>query len=807
VKRGSPIDDFRIDEKSLTALEYFEIIDLLEKNACSPVGQEQCRQVRPHADLTRIQKSLSEIKELKRIDQEWGPLPLVDIRDTRDALSQVRVEGTILEPGVLNGILANIEVCQAVKRFYGAIPVDLPHVGALMDRLLLCGEVGEQIRQCLDPDGAIRDEASPRLSRLRGSIRHMRAKIQQRMESLVNQEDLQPFLRDRIITQRNGRTVLLVKPESRGRIKGIVHDYSHRRMSLFVEPISVVEMNNDLNVLLDEEREEEIQVLTRLTASVRQRVDDLQADLECLGQLDLACAKMKLSRLIQGIQPEIRQTGGLRFLKARHPLLFHRKPDETVPVDLILEKDHPVLIISGANAGGKTVALKTLGLLVVMFQSGMEIPLGEGSEISLFRRVYAKIGDEQSIGEDLSTFSAHLARLEEILEGADAHSLILVDEIGGGTNVTEGAALAMGVLDRLREAGGTVAVTTHLESVKGYGYVTPGVINGGVEFDPETLQPRYRLVYGTSAPSHAFLVAEKMAFPRDVLDRARQYQRETEGETAAMIQRLEELQEAVNRERVRLEKLQEEAAQHRDQLSTSVQKIREKRDHILLGIEERGRKLLRQTEKELRKVLEGLRPPEPGEKRPERKLREVEEQFRSRLTRSKRKRSKVKDLRPGEWVRIVDLNREGTVSHVQDAMNTAEVMVGQFKIKTSLDNLERAGVTRPGSDTSSPVRVMFSPDEVRREINVVGLTVDEALPLVDRLIDRALLGNLETVTIIHGSGSGRLRDGIRSYLKGHKAVTRFEPGDPLRGGLGVTVVHLGKDRKVAVNDQPDERPL
>jgi len=807
VKRGFSKTDFRIDEKSLAALEYFEIIDLLEKNAGSSVGREWCRQVRPGSDLIRIQKSLSEIDELKRIDNEGGALPPVDIHDTRDALSQVRVEGTVLDPATLNNVAANIQTCQAIKQFYEAIPTGVPNIAALIGRLSVCREIGEEIRRCIDGDDTIRDEASPRLCRVRRAIRDMRTRVQREMEDLLHQENVQPFLRDRIITQRNGRSVLLVKPESRGQIKGIVHDYSHSRMSLFVEPMSVVDMNNDLNLLLDEEKEEEIRILTQLTESVRARMDDLRHDLEYLGDLDLACAKMKLSRRLRAIRPEIRETGGIRLVEARHPLLFYRKPDETVPIDLVLDKDHPVLIISGANAGGKTVALKTLGLLVLMFQSGMEIPLGEGSEISVFQKVFAKIGDEQNIGEDLSTFSAHLAHLNGILRETDTASLVLVDEIGGGTNVTEGAALAMGVLDRLREQGGAVVVTTHLEPVKGYGYVTPGVMNAGVEFDPQTLQPRYRLLYGTSAPSHAFLVAEQMAFPRDVLDRAREYQQENKGAAAGMIQRLEQLQEEVSREKRKLEQLQEEAAQRRDQLNASVKNIRDKRGEILLRVEERGKKLVSQTEKELQRLVEGFRSVEPGQKRPERQIREVEDRFRARLNRRRRKRTKIQNLRAGEWVRVLDLNREGTVSQVQETADTAEVLVGQFKIKTSLDNLERVpGKTEASDGAASSTAVVSSSDEARHEINVIGLTVDEALPMVDKFIDTALLANLETVTVIHGSGSGRLRDGIQSYLKVHKAVTGFEHGDPLRGGLGVTVVRLGWDRKAAVNEQSEDHP-
>ncbi|NIS68842.1 MAG: endonuclease MutS2 [Proteobacteria bacterium] len=807
MKKGFSKADFLIDDRSLKALEFFEVVNLLEQNTSSPIGKERCRQVRPTVDLSEIKRSLSQINELKRIDSEWGPNPPVDLCDTRDALKKTRVTGAVLEPQELIDISTNIQTCQKVKRFFKKTDILCPHLVALIDRLSVCEDVGAEIRRCLDPDGMIRDEASSNLKRLRETIRELRTKIQKEMESLLKEEDFRLVLQDRIITQRNGRTVLLVKPEFRGRIKGIVHDCSHSRMSLYVEPISVVEMNNDLNVLLDNEREEEIRVLQRLTETVREEEEDLSQDLEVLGELDLVCAKMKLSQLLQGIQPEIDESGSIRLLKARHPFLFQRKPEETVPIDLILEPDHPVLVISGANAGGKTVALKTLGLLALMFQSGMEIPVGEGSQISVHGRVFAEIGDEQSIGDDLSTFSAHLLHLNDIFEVADANSLVLVDEICGGTNVTEGAAMAMGVLDYLRERGAAVVVTTHLDPLKEYGYATPGVKNVGVEFDPETLQPLYRLSYGTSAPSHAFLVAEKMGVSRDVLKKASRYQQKSEGSTAAIIQKLEQVQVEVNRRREDLSELQEQVARRRARLDELLRGIREKRAQILLRVEERGRRLLRQTEKELKELVQSLPPPEAGEKKPERKIQEIDHRFRSQVRRQRRKRAKVENLKPGEWVRILDLNREGMVSNVQEAIDTVEVLVGKFKIKTSLDNLRRVESGKGASQKPlTPMATVSSSSDAMKEINVIGLTVDEALPVVDKFIDGALVESFETVTIIHGIGSGKLREAIQDYLRRHRAVTGLGCADPARGGVGVTVVQLGWDESVALEEKHNGRP-
>ncbi len=802
MKRGFSKTDFRIDERSLRALEFLEIINILEKNACSPIGRELCRQILPIAELTEIKKSLTQIDELKRIDAERGPIPSVELCDTRDALKKVRVAGTVLEPRELIDISANIETCRKIKGFFKKTGTAYGHLMALTDRLSVSKEIGEEIRRCLAPDGMIRDEASANLQRLRKRIRELRSRIQKEMERLLNEEDFRPILRDRIIAQRNGRAVLLVKPEFRGRIKGIVHDYSHSKMSVFVEPIAVVEMNNDLNILLDEEREEETRILQRLTETVEQKQEALWQDLETLGELDVVGAKLKLSQLLHGIQPEINEAGSIRLLKARHPLLFSRKPDDTVPIDIVLEPDHSVLIISGANSGGKTVALKTLGLLVLMFQSGMEIPVGEGSQISVYRKTFAEIGDEQSIGDDLSTFSAHLLHLNEIFEGADADSLVVVDEICGGTNVTEGAALAMGILDYLRERGAAVAVTTHLEPLKAYGYVTPGVVNVGVEFDPQTLEPLYRLSYGASAPSHAFLVAEKIGISRDVLDRAGRHQQKSERSTGAVIQRLEKLQVEVSQKRVELIELQEEVAKRRARLDELLRGIRQKKDQILLRAEERGRHLIRQTEKELKELLRRLPPPEAGEKKPERRIQEIEDRFRSQMRHQKRKRASVENLKPGEWVRVLDLDREGMVSDVQETVDTAEVLVGRFKVKTSFDNLKRIkDDEKPSRKRQPPMASVSSTTDASREINVIGLTVDEALPAVDKFIDRALVENFDTVTIIHGIGSGRLREAIRDYLKEHKAVTQFQRGEPARGGTGVTVVQLGWEKNVAL-----ERP-
>jgi len=607
----------------------------------------------------------------------------------------------------------------------------------------------------------------------------------------MRREDLQTLFQEKLITIRNGRYVLPIKSEFKSQMEGIVHDHSHSKMTIFLEPMDVVDYNNELSILLEDERQEERRILSKLTRRIGEFHQELLRDLEILGEVDLLYAKVKLSQKLGGINPLLNRNGVVRLLGVRHPLLYLREGDRTVPIDIYLSGYSKILIISGANAGGKTVALKTIGLLSLMAQSGMHIPAMEGSEIPLYYSIFADIGDEQNIRENLSTFSAHILSLIRIMEKSDKFSLILLDELGVGTNSKEGSALAIGVLDYLIDKGATVVVTTHLDELKAYGYLNKEATNVSVAFDLKTLEPRYELMYGDSGSSNAFLVAEKLGFPKVVLDLATRYINQQESGISRFIRNIEGLQDNLKKEHEEILVLKEEIQGHRDRVRELVGRIKERRQQILQEAQDRGRTILQQTEIELKRIAEEIT--RRGERRariPKGDLKKVRERFFLQFRGKGRKGGDVAGLRKGDWVRVLSLNRIGIVSEVYGEANKADVRVENMKVHVPLDDLERTAPQLLAHDTRNE-RLQYEAaveKAVQSEINVVGLTVEEALPVVDKFLDDAILCRLEKVDIIHGRGTGRLREAIGNHLKHHRNVKRFGPKDIMQSG--VTVVEF-----------------
>ena len=472
-------------------------------------------------------------------------------------------------------------------------------------------------------------------------------------------------------------------------------------------------------------------------------------------------------------------------------MLYAKKGDFTVPINIYLDGYSKALIISGANAGGKTVALKTLGLLSLMVQSGMHIPAMEGSEMPLYHSVFADIGDEQNIQENLSTFSAHILSLIRILEKSDQFSLALIDEVGVGTNSKEGSALAIGVLDYLIDKGATVVVTTHLDELKAYGYLNNNATNVSVAFDSETLEPRYELIYGDSGSSNAFLVAEKLGFPRAILNLAGKHLAHQGRGTSRFIRDIEALQGEIRKEREEIGIFKEEIRGDRDRLRQLVGRIRERRLDILEKVEERGRVLLHQTEMDLKRIAEEARKTGYREKRiPKGDLKKARERFFLHLRSKRRKGRDVAGLKAGDWVRVVSLTKVGLVNKVYGESKRADVQVGNLKVSVPLRDLERTvPQPMPYSMKDEGMKYEVPPEKaVPSEINIVGLTVEEALPVLDKFIDDAIVGKLEKVDIIHGLGTGRLREAVGEHLRHHHSVKRFGPKDLMRSG--VTVVEF-----------------
>jgi len=779
-----------MDDRSLRALEFYSILNLLSSFSISPLGEKRAKALRPITDLRIIESRLTEVTEFQDILKEGKDPPLQGLKDIEPILRRLEVEGSVLQVQEILELEGQIKRCRELKRFFLKSEVKAPTLKEKVLQFSDLNSLEKEILHHLDPKGGLLDRASPSLSEIRHHLEKAREKAKGILETLLRQEELKPLFQEPLITLRNGRYVVLLKSEFKHRLEGIIHDQSHSQKSLFFEPLSVVSLNNEISILLAEEKEEEERILKALSEKLRAELSSFWNDLERLSELDLLYAMARFSLHLKGIRPQLNQTGKIDLKKARNPLLFFQDERKVVPVDLRLGEHQKILVISGANAGGKTVALKTLGLLILMAQSGLPIPVEEGSEMPIFKDLFAVIGDEQSVEGNLSTFSAHLLHVDEVLKRSGPHTLVLLDELGVGTNASEGCALAMGFLDRFKEKGASVVVTTHFEGLKAYGYLHPEVENVKVDFDEETMEPRYTLSYGASGMSNAFLVAEKLGISPEVLERARKYREEGGEQISQALQALEKLKAEAEGEKLKLQGMREEVEKIRQRLKETLDRIKKRREEIYSQMEAKVRRLAQAVEEELKEWLK-----QQKEKKSPTSIRKKEiHEIRERYFPSTKKRTFMEgplNLKPGDQVWIESLKKEGILLKIVEPSNRTEVILDQARVVVPLSDLKRME-DREEKKTTSETEPFFRKkgSEVPSQLNVIGLTVEDALSVVDKFIDQALYHGLEKVQIIHGIGSGRLRTAIRKFLESHQGVKHYSPGDLNKGGLGITVVEL-----------------
>lgn len=779
-----------MDAHTLCSLEYNEIVSLLRGLTSSELGRRKCETIRPLDDPRLIKKLLGEVTALKEVLEGEADLPVQGMADIEPILQRTRIEGAILPPQEHLAVAASCRASSALKRFFRELDERFAPLKEIGEEFSAPTQLVREIERAIEPGGEIYDEASPQLKELRGKIKTVRGVIQKRLATLVRRKELQDALQDEVITQRNGRSVILIRADCKGRVKGIVHDYSQSKMSLYVEPLGVVEHNNELNVLERKEREEEEKILRRLTGLVRERRQELLGDLALQARVDVINAKARLSIYLNGTPPALNTEGRVMIMAARHPLLIRAhwegKGDKVVPIDLNLDRNQKILIISGANTGGKTVALKTLGLLTLMAQAGLHIPAAPDSEVNLFRTVFASIGDEQNIQEHLSTFSSFVLWLNRVLDMIDDTSLLLIDEIGVGTEYSQGAALAMGLLDYIRQRGAYAVVTSHFNPLKAYAYRHDAVVNVAVEFDQETLKPTYRLLYGRPGTSQTLLIAKRLGLKKEVLDGARVYQDKDHAHLEDLIGELERLHRDLEEDRA-------EASKHRERLRRAAEEIKKKKQQILERTEEEGKRIISSLEAGLKEVLK--RADERRERTPAIKgdAKRIKADFMAHFPKERR-RGRDGEIHEGDCVEVITLGKEGVVVGLSQDPARAEVSVGGIRIKAPVEELRfvsRRSKRGPRQQATALHYILESSDDaVHRELNVIGLRVDEALPQVDKFLDDALRQEYDRVHIIHGIGSGKLREAIQGHLKGHRWVKEFRGGELNEGGLAITVVEL-----------------
>jgi DNA mismatch repair protein MutS2 len=781
-----------MDDYSLRVLEFLRLIDFLKELSTSLPGRRRCEALRPSKDLHQIESRLSEVIELKGVVESSGDIPIRGLKDIEPTLRKLELEGSVLDIQELLDICNQIVLCKGLQRFFLRLEITrAPRLQEKVSRFSSLKSLEREILQAIDTKGELLDLASPTLSDIRRRLGTVRERAKAVLEHLLHQEELRSIFQEDFITLRNGRYVVLVKSESKYRLDGIIHDQSQSGASFYVEPFQIVPLNNEINILAAEEREEEYRILSDLSEKARAERENLWRDFGLLGELDFLFAMARLTLLLKGVKPELNEEGRIDLKEARNPLLALQREDHPVPIHLRMGEGIRCLILSGANAGGKTVGLKTLGLLTLMVQSGLPIPVAEGSEAAVFHEVFAVVGDEQNIEENLSTFSSHLLHLNRILEKAGPRSLLLLDELGVGTHASEGCALAMAFMDQFLDSGASMVVTTHFDRLKVYGYAHPGVENVAVEFDEETLEPRYTLSYGASGLSNAFLVAEKLGVSKEVLEKAHRYQDGGEQEVADALESLERLKADVEKLQQKLLQKEEEVGRERRRLKELVEAIKKRRQEILSRSEEKARKAVQRFEEEMKEWAR-MRKEEKAAFNVRRFRKEVEEIKERSFPSAGRKEvpSPPGGFRVGERVKILSLRSQGTLVSLDESLKIAEVSTDRAKVRTHLSDLARIdGGEEKGRGIVQDQVLRDAPQEVSSELNVIGLTVEDAVPVVDKFIDQALLHGLAKVEIIHGFGSGRLRRAIGKYLQGHRGVRHFGPGEGMRGG-GVTVVEL-----------------
>lgn len=778
-----------IEEKILEKLEYPRIRDMLAGLALFEGGAARAYAMNPSNSFEIINHRLDETGEAMEALRFGEP----------SFLSGLKLIDQVLMKAGAGGVLTAYELRQVYLLLYSSRKATkyvqggkYPLLNSLCSSLTEDRELEQKIERAVGEDGQLRDDASPELKNIRNQINTFRSRIREYLQNFIRSADNQKLLQEALVTERDGRYVVPVKQEHKGVVKGIVHDESASGATVYIEPLPVVELNNRLRSMQMEEKREIEQILRNLSNLLGFIVGDLQRNQDLLALLDFIFARARLAYKMNAYRPITNMRGILEIYRGKHPLLG----ESAVPVDVELGQDFDVLVITGPNTGGKTVTLKTIGLLVLMTMSGLYIPAREKSRIAVFDSIYADIGDEQSIEQSLSTFSSHMSNIIRILDGADRRSLVLLDELGAGTDPVEGAALGHVILDELRLKGAKVVVTTHQSELKNYAYQTQRVENACVEFDPVSLQPTYILTTGMPGQSNAFEIATRLGMKKNLVQKARELVPQREMEVGNMIRQLKESHYTLDRESKEVKRIKEDLLQDRERLDAARKELEQERQEIITRTREESTLEIRRVKQEAAQALQEFKELLRDQDKPP-KWHEVEEK------RMKIKKIALKhnqdtivsetqggNIDAGDYVLIKNINQKGYVLGSHGAQGEMSVQVGSMKFNVRPDNLIKLDSPIPDGKPWRGESYLDKARSISKEIDVRGQLVDDAVLLIDKYLADALLVGLESVWLIHGKGTGALRTAIRKYLKAHPQVKGFRDGLPEQGGHGVTVVEF-----------------
>ena len=790
-----------MNQKSLTKLEYNKIIELLTGHASSFGGQNRCRRLKPMTDIEAVRRAQAETAAaFTRIVKKGRP-SFGNVHPVSDSLKRLEIGG-ILGSGELLRICKVLENAAQIKsygRHENADDAD-DCLDPLFARLEPLTPLSAEIRRCIPEEDEISDDASPALKQIRRSIGQINDKVHSTLSSLVN-GSLRTYLQDPIITMRGDRYCIPVKAEYRSQVAGLIHDQSATGSTLFIEPMAVVKLNNDLKELYAKEQEEIQVILSRLSADAAGYTDAIHTDYAVLTELDFIFAKGALALEENASMPIFNTEGRIHIREGRHPLLDKKK---VVPITVMLGEDFDLLIVTGPNTGGKTVSLKTVGLFALMGQAGLHIPALDRSELAIFHQVYADIGDEQSIEQSLSTFSSHMTNIVSFLKDVDEHSLVLFDELGAGTDPTEGAALAISILHYLHERGIRTMATTHYSELKVYALSTPGVENACCEFDVETLRPTYHLLIGIPGKSNAFAIAGKLGLPEHIIADARTRLSEEDESFEDLLTDLEAGKRTIEKEQAEIAAYKRELERLKTEISEKKEKLEAQKERILREANEKARDILSDAKETADETIRAFRKSgkdqmsaaelERERERLRKKIDSVSSHTKLGADKPK-KQHKPTDFHLGDSVRVLSMNLTGTITSLPDAKGNVTVQMGILHSQVHISDLEiieeTPSYTAKGMHRTSKGKMKMGKSfSVSPEINLLGKTVDEAVAALDKYLDDASLAHLTSVRVVHGKGTGALRSGIHNYLRRQKHVRSFRLGAFGEGDAGVTIVEL-----------------
>ncbi len=790
-----------MNQKTLTKLEYHKIIAMLEEQASSFRGRQLCRKLKPMTNLDKINTSQEQTAAAFTRLIKKGRISFSDAAPVEESMKRLEV-GAALGSGELLRILKLLQTAGRVKAYGRHDTQDelTDCLDAYFEQLEPLTLLANEIERCIISEDEISDDASSTLKHIRRNINNMNDKVHATLTNLVN-GSLRTYLQDPIITMRGDRYCLPVKAECRGNVQGMIHDQSSTGSTLFIEPMAVVKLNNDLKELYAKEQEEIQVILARLSEDTAEYIEEIRTDYRSLTDLDFIFARGRLALEMNGSRPLFNTEGRIYIREGRHPLLDARK---VVPITISLGKDFTLLIVTGPNTGGKTVSLKTVGLLTLMGQAGLHIPAGDHSELAVFHQVYADIGDEQSIEQSLSTFSSHMTNIVSFLQDVDENSLVLFDELGAGTDPTEGAALATAILSYLHKRGIRAMATTHYSELKVYALSTPGVENACCEFDVESLKPTYRLLIGIPGKSNAFAISSKLGIPDYIIEDAKKRLTEQDVSFEDMMTDLETSKRTIEKEREEIAAYKREIEALKMQTRQKQDKLDEQRERILREANEKANAILRdakdvadETIKNFRKFGKENISAADMEKERERLRKKIKDTSAASTIKAQKpkKAYKPSDFKLGESVKVLSMNLTGTISSKPDSRGNVTVQMGILRSQVNISDLEIIEDVNPYSPkamkrTSKGKIKMSKSLSVSPEINLLGKTVDEAVSELGKYLDDALLSHLNSVRVVHGKGTGALRKGIHEYLRRQKHVKSYRLAEYGEGDAGVTIVEL-----------------